>query len=258
MAFVGAPLLPSHRLRPFTSAVSPLRRLQPAPGSPPLTQQRVPLPAAAGVRMNFLVDLATQAAVGVAAATFTSVSGIGKGKGKDTAKGGMAGKAAAKVAGTVLSGGKGGKRRWGGGGLKGGLGNKAGVTAALGLASATGIGGRLQALNPAIKLVLCLGLDGAGFLLGDTADLAYAPIMAAALQGLFGDARVTAAGIAEESVPGKGNVPTATLAWCAERAGLLKKPDQDEEAEGKDELEKAKSELKDELKQIEKDEKLNV
>lgn len=203
--------------------------------------------------MNFVVDLATQAAFGVAAAAFTSVTGIGKEKDKTAARGGLAGKAAAKVAGTVLSGGKGSKPRWGGGGLKGGLGNKAGVTAALGLVSAVGIGGRLQALNPALKLLVCLGLDGVGFVLGDTADLAYAPIMAAALQGLFGDVRVTAAGIAEESVPGRGNVPTATLAWCAERAGLLKKADKGEVEEEKEVLRETKNKLEDELKAMDKE-----
>lgn len=177
--------------------------------------------------MNVVTDLAAQAAFGVAAATFTAVTGVGaakKKKGEPPA--GMVGKAAATLAGTVLSGGKGGNvRRWGGAGagLLGGLRSKAGIAAALGLTNAAGVGTTLRSLPPAVKLLVCVGLDGAGFLLGDVADVAYAPLLAAALQGLFGDARVTAAGVAEETVPGRGNVPTATLAWCAERAGLLRK-----------------------------------
>ncbi|KAK1866909.1 hypothetical protein I4F81_009421 [Pyropia yezoensis] len=190
-----------------------------------------------------------RAAFGVAAATFTAVTGVGaakKKKGEPPA--GMVGKAAATLAGTVLSGGKGGNvRRWGGAGagLLGGLRSKAGIAAALGLTNAAGVGTTLRSLPPAVKLLVCVGLDGAGFLLGDVADVAYAPLLAAALQGLFGDARVTAAGVAEETVPGRGNVPTATLAWCAERAGLLRKAEKGEVEEDAAELEAMREELRD-------------
>lgn len=204
--------------------------------------------------MNVVTDLAAQAALGVAAAAFTAATGVGaKKKKKPTEQGGSSrsdsfvGKAVAALAGTVLSGGKGGNvRRWGGAGvgLLGGLRNKAGIAAALGVTNAAGVGTTLRRLPPVAKLLLCVGLDGAGFLLGDAADVAYAPVLAAALQGLFGDARVTAAGVAEESVPGRGNVPTATLAWCAERAGLLRKAETGELEEDAAELEAMREELR--------------
>lgn len=261
MAFLVAPLQP---YRPANRGVSALssRRWGAAPIAagaaarrrrgvpPPFPPPPPPAPCAAGApSMNVVTDLAAQAAFGVAAATFTAVTGVGaakKKKGEPPA--GMVGKAAATLAGTVLSGGKGGNvRRWGGAGagLLGGLRSKAGIAAALGLTNAAGVGTTLRSLPPAVKLLVCVGLDGAGFLLGDVADVAYAPLLAAALQGLFGDARVTAAGVAEETVPGRGNVPTATLAWCAERAGLLRKAEKGEVEEDAAELEAMREELRD-------------
>ncbi|GAB0489358.1 hypothetical protein MMPV_000576 [Pyropia vietnamensis] len=242
----GVPTLSSHRwgMVPGASGAAAWRRCHTPPSFPPPSP---PTPCAVGVSMNVVVDLATQAALGAAAAAFAAVTGVGGKKKNEKVSESLVGKVAAKLAGTVLSGGKGGNvRRWGGAGtgLLGGLRNKAGIAAALGVTNAAGVGTTLRTLPPAVKLLVCIGLDGAGFLLGDVADAAYAPVLAAALQGLFGDARVTAAGVAEESVPGRGNVPTATLAWCAEQAGLLRKAEKEEVEKDTAELEAMRAELR--------------
>ena len=76
-----------------------------------------------------------------------------------------------------------------------------------------------------IKLGMCIVIDliGSGSLpipfVADALDLAWAPVDALALQALFGNGLVTAAGFAEEILPGTDGIPTATLAWVYEFYG---------------------------------------
>ncbi len=76
-----------------------------------------------------------------------------------------------------------------------------------------------------VKLGMCLVIDliGSGSLpvplLADALDLAWAPVSALCLHALFGNALITAAGFAEEFLPGTDGVPTATLAWVNEHYG---------------------------------------
>lgn len=76
-----------------------------------------------------------------------------------------------------------------------------------------------------VKLGMCLIIDliGSGSLpiplLADALDIAWAPISALCLQALFGNGLITAAGFAEEFLPGTDGIPTATLAWVNEHYG---------------------------------------
>jgi hypothetical protein len=79
-----------------------------------------------------------------------------------------------------------------------------------------------------VKLLVCVMVDlvGSGSLavplLGDLLDIFTAPVTTVLLQALFGNGWITAAGLAEEILPGTDGIPTATLAWLAENAGYLK------------------------------------
>jgi hypothetical protein len=79
-----------------------------------------------------------------------------------------------------------------------------------------------------VKLLVCVMIDlvGSGSLavplLGDLMDVVTAPVTAVLLQAIFGNGWITAAGLAEEILPGTDGIPTATLAWLAESAGYLK------------------------------------
>lgn len=76
-----------------------------------------------------------------------------------------------------------------------------------------------------VKLAVCLALDlvGSGSLpvpmLADALDIVWAPLFALALHALFASPLVTAAGFAEEILPGTDGIPTATLAWVYEHYG---------------------------------------
>ena len=76
--------------------------------------------------------------------------------------------------------------------------------------------------SPMLKLVTCLLVDAIGFGsfllpgLGETFDIAWAPLQAAFLQYMFGSIRMTAIGFFEELFPGTDFVPSATLGWMAE------------------------------------------
>lgn len=101
------------------------------------------------------------------------------------------------------------------------------------LSAAEGAAGRLPEIVESgtpeqrkwIKLALCLAIDlfGSGSLpiplLADALDVVWAPVAALALHALFGNPLVTAAGFAEEILPGTDGVPTACLAWIQENYG---------------------------------------
>lgn len=78
------------------------------------------------------------------------------------------------------------------------------------------------------RLVVCVLIDlvGSGSLavpfLGDALDVVTAPVSALLLHAIFADARVTAAGLAEELLPGTDIMPTATIAWVLQNAGYLR------------------------------------
>ena len=70
------------------------------------------------------------------------------------------------------------------------------------------------------QLALCVALDLAGDaselipFLGEFTDLAYAPVEAALLKGLFKSNIIAGFGFVEEILPFTDLVPTFTLSWC--------------------------------------------
>ena len=70
------------------------------------------------------------------------------------------------------------------------------------------------------QLALCVALDLAGDaselipFLGEFTDLAYAPVEAALLKGLFKSNLIAGFGFVEEILPFTDLVPTFTLSWC--------------------------------------------
>lgn len=77
------------------------------------------------------------------------------------------------------------------------------------------------------KLAVCIVIDligsgGLGIpLVSDILDVITAPLAALALHALFGNPAVTLAGFVEEILPGTDGIPTATIAWLAERNGYF-------------------------------------
>ena len=69
------------------------------------------------------------------------------------------------------------------------------------------------------KLVLCIAMDLAGDaselipFLGEFTDIAYAPVEAAALKGLFNSNLIAGFGFAEEILPFTDVIPTFTISW---------------------------------------------
>jgi len=72
------------------------------------------------------------------------------------------------------------------------------------------------------KLVACFGLDLFGDatyffpVIGEGADLAYAPIQGVALMMLFGSKSIATVGVVEELLPFTDLLPTATIGWILE------------------------------------------
>lgn len=79
-----------------------------------------------------------------------------------------------------------------------------------------------------MRLFVCVLIDlvGSGSLvvpfLGDAMDIITAPVGALLLHAIFADPRVTAAGFAEELLPGTDVLPTATIAWVLQNGGYLR------------------------------------
>ena len=77
-------------------------------------------------------------------------------------------------------------------------------------------------LDPESKLRLSLAIDFIGFLsnlfpiVGDAADLFWAPVAGTLIFWLYGSVRIAGFGFFEELLPFTDVVPTATLAWLAE------------------------------------------
>ena len=71
----------------------------------------------------------------------------------------------------------------------------------------------------ATKLLVSLLIDLVGFssfavpALGETTDLAWAPISCVLIQYLYGNALISGLGLVEELLPGFDFIPTATIAW---------------------------------------------
>lgn len=71
----------------------------------------------------------------------------------------------------------------------------------------------------ATKLMLSLLIDLVGMAsfalpaVGEAGDLAWAPISAALIQYLYGNALLSSLGFVEELLPGFDVIPTATIAW---------------------------------------------
>lgn len=89
-----------------------------------------------------------------------------------------------------------------------------------------------------VKLAVCVLIDlvGSGSLavpfVGDVLDVATAPATALLLQGIFRNPMITAAGLAEELLPGTDGIPTATMAWIGENTGYLRVPNDDQVESG--------------------------
>ena len=73
-----------------------------------------------------------------------------------------------------------------------------------------------------LKLIACMAVDVIGFssyllpMLGEAADLGWAPTQAFFLWFMFGSIRTAGIGLFEELGPGTDFVPTATIAWVCE------------------------------------------
>lgn len=78
--------------------------------------------------------------------------------------------------------------------------------------------------NPAVKLLLCLAIDlvGASSYVvpgaGEGTDIAWAPVQAALVNWLFGNALISGFAFVEELLPGTDFIPTATIAWFWENS----------------------------------------
>jgi len=78
------------------------------------------------------------------------------------------------------------------------------------------------AMDPSLKLALSLLIDLVGMSsfaapgLGETTDVAWAPVSALLVNYLYGNGVFTSLAFVEELLPGLDFIPTATLAWAAE------------------------------------------